>query len=173
MSYIPPMNKSELIEALSARFASKADATRALEAVLGTISHSVASGDRVVVTGFGTFERVHRPARRVRNPSTGATMMSSDTHVVRFRPGGILREQVASGTATAPAGPAIGAVNAAPAASAPAPAADVPAPAKAGSKKAKDSKKDAKAKDSKDAKGKSDKKSKKDDGKKKDNKDKK
>ena len=146
MSYIPLMNKSELIEALSTRFASKAEAARALEAVLGTISQSVASGDRVVVTGFGTFERVHRPSRRVRNPSTGATMMSADTHVVRFRPGGVLREQVAGASPVAPT-----------VVTAPAPAAE--------SKKPK-AKKDDKASKPKDAKKSDKKKSKKDDKKK-------
>ena len=69
------MNKSELVQMLSNRTKlSKADATRAVESLFnpddGIITSALRSGDRVQITGFGTFETRERKAR-TGNPPGG------------------------------------------------------------------------------------------------------
>ena len=65
------MNKRDLIDAISSRMGDKKTATEAVNAVLDTIQETVASGDKVSITGFGVFEKQVRPARTARNPATG------------------------------------------------------------------------------------------------------
>lgn len=90
------MNKAELIKELSTHFeGSKSEAARALNAVVETITSTVAGGEKVSVTGFGVFEKVDRPARTVRNPRTGERKEAAATSVVRFRPGTDLKASVA------------------------------------------------------------------------------
>ena len=57
------MNKRDLIDAISGRMGDKKTATEAVNAVLDTIQETVASGDKVAITGFGVFEKTDRPAR--------------------------------------------------------------------------------------------------------------
>ena len=67
------MNKGELKDAVAeATGLSGADAERALEAVLDTITATVAKREKVTIPGFGTFESRERSARTGRNPQTGA-----------------------------------------------------------------------------------------------------
>ena len=90
------MNKAELIEALAQHYdGSKAEATRALNAVVQTITYSAAAGEKVAITGFGVFEKLDRPARTVRNPRTGERKEAPATSVPRFRPGTELKAYVA------------------------------------------------------------------------------
>ena len=97
------MNKAELIEALAQHYdGSKADATKALNAVVQTITYSAAAGEKVAITGFGVFEKVDRPARMVRNPRTGERKEAAATSVPRFRPGTELKAYV-SGARPVPA----------------------------------------------------------------------
>ncbi|WP_375431938.1 HU family DNA-binding protein [uncultured Friedmanniella sp.] len=89
------MNKTELIEALASHFdGSRAEATRALNAFVHTISSATAAGDRVAITGFGVFEKIDRPARTVRNPRTGERLDVAATAVPRFRAGTELKAYV-------------------------------------------------------------------------------
>lgn len=79
------MNKAELVDALAEHFGgNKAEATRALNAVLQTIIFKTATEGRVTILGFGTFEKVLRPARTVQDPGTGdsrtGTLSSADDH---------------------------------------------------------------------------------------------
>jgi len=86
------VNKAQLIEALSAQYdGSKAEAGRALNAVVETIMFSTARGEKVSITGFGVFEKVARPARMVRNPRTGERKRAKATSVPRFRAGSDLK----------------------------------------------------------------------------------
>jgi DNA-binding protein HU-beta len=90
------VNKAELIKELSAHFdGSKTEAARALNAVVETITTTVAGGEKVSVTGFGVFEKIDRPARTVRNPRTGERKEAAPTSIVRFRPGTDLKSSVA------------------------------------------------------------------------------
>jgi DNA-binding protein HU-beta len=68
--------------------------------VLGEIQAAVSRGERVTLTGFGTFEPVERPARTGRNPRTGGTLEIAASTTPRFRAGATLRAAVAG----APAG---------------------------------------------------------------------
>ena len=89
------MNKAELIQALSAYYdGSKSEAAKALNAVVETITYKTAAGEKVSITGFGVFEKVHRSARMVRNPRTGERKRAKATAVPRFRAGTDLKAYV-------------------------------------------------------------------------------
>jgi len=67
------MNKSQLIEAMASESGlSKADAGKALDAFLNSVTGAMKSGDSVSLVGFGTFSTKQRAARSGRNPQTGA-----------------------------------------------------------------------------------------------------
>jgi DNA-binding protein HU-beta len=89
------VNKAELIQALSVYYdGSKTEAAKALNAVVETITYKTAAGEKVSITGFGVFEKVHRSARMVRNPRTGERKRAKATAVPRFRAGTDLKAYV-------------------------------------------------------------------------------
>jgi DNA-binding protein HU-beta len=89
------VNKSQLIDALAARYeGNRKAASQALESVLDTIMREVAKGEKVAITGFGSFEKRIRPARMVRNPRTGESMKAKKTAVPKFSPGAELKAVV-------------------------------------------------------------------------------
>jgi len=84
------MNKSDLVDALASEAGmTKADASRAVDALFapdgGVISGALKSGQRVQITGFGTFESKQRKARMGRNPATGEQIKIKARKVVKFR----------------------------------------------------------------------------------------
>jgi DNA-binding protein HU-beta len=81
------VNKAQLIDKLSAQLGSRKAATDAVDAVVDTITRSVAAGERVAITGFGVFEKVARPARIGRNPRTGEAVKIKKTTVPKFKAG--------------------------------------------------------------------------------------
>lgn len=82
------MNKTELIDAVAAKAGlSKADAKKAIDAVLGSIAEAVKGGDKVTLVGFGTFSVTERGARTGRNPQTGATIEIPTKKSVKFKAG--------------------------------------------------------------------------------------
>jgi DNA-binding protein HU-beta len=89
------MNKSELVEAVaSSAGESKATAEKAVNATLDAIVGAVAGGDKVQLTGFGTFEPRDRAARTARNPQTGAEIQVSATTVPAFKAGKSFKDAV-------------------------------------------------------------------------------
>jgi len=90
------MNKAELIESLETRLGSKKAASEALEAVVDAIIREVAKGNKVGITGFGTFEKISRAARTGRNPRTGTTVRIKKTAVPKFKPGTAFKSVVAN-----------------------------------------------------------------------------
>ena len=81
-------NKAQFVELLTERLdGDKKKAQAALDAVIDTIYHAVAKGERVVLTGFGIFEKRDRAARTARNPATGASVKVKKTTVPAFRAG--------------------------------------------------------------------------------------
>ncbi|HET6755097.1 MAG TPA: HU family DNA-binding protein, partial [Jiangellaceae bacterium] len=89
------MNKSQLIDELAERFdGNRKVATHALESVVDVITRSVSTGEKVVITGFGVFERSVRKAGTARNPRTGDTVKTHDKFVAKFRPGSELKDVV-------------------------------------------------------------------------------
>ena len=82
------MNKTELIDAVAAKAGlSKADAKKAIDAVLGSIAEAVKGGDKVTLVGFGTFSVTERGARTGRIPQTGATIEIPAKKSVKFKAG--------------------------------------------------------------------------------------
>jgi DNA-binding protein HU-beta len=92
------MNKSELIQDLAASAKlSKADAQRAVDALFnagGIISKALKKGDKVQITGFGTFETRTRKARTGRNPRTGKEIKIAASVSPSFRAGKGLKDAI-------------------------------------------------------------------------------
>ncbi|MGH3509093.1 MAG: HU family DNA-binding protein [Nocardioidaceae bacterium] len=89
------MNKSQLIDTLASRYEGNRKAgAQALEAVIDTIMREVAKGEKVAITGFGSFEKRIRDARWVRNPATGARIKAKKTAVPKFSAGAELKAVV-------------------------------------------------------------------------------
>ncbi len=87
------MNKTELIEAVAAQTElTKADAGRAVNAILDVITHAVAKKDDVQLIGFGTFKAAARAARTGKNPRTGEAIKIKAAKVPKFRPGKGLKD---------------------------------------------------------------------------------
>ncbi|WP_106397998.1 HU family DNA-binding protein [Actinocorallia populi] len=90
------MNKRELVDAIAERLSgSKKEAAEAVDAVLDTIQATVAKGEKVAITGFGSFEKADRPARTARNPATGKTIEVPATSVPKFKAGADFKNLVA------------------------------------------------------------------------------
>ncbi|MET9427779.1 HU family DNA-binding protein [Streptomyces sp. NPDC003036] len=97
------MNKAQLVEAIADKMGGRQQAADAVDAVLDAIVRAVVAGDRVSVTGFGSFEKVDRPARYARNPQTGERVRVKKTSVPRFRAGQGFKDLV-SGSKKLPKG---------------------------------------------------------------------
>lgn len=97
------MNKAQLVEAIADKVGGRQQAAEAVDAVLDAIVRAVVGGDRVSVTGFGSFEKVDRPARYARNPQTGERVRVKKTSVPRFRAGQGFKDLV-SGSKKLPRG---------------------------------------------------------------------
>jgi len=69
------MNKTELIDAVAeAADLTKAESSRAVDAVVASITKALKDGDAVTLVGFGTFQVRDRAARTGRNPKTGESI---------------------------------------------------------------------------------------------------
>jgi DNA-binding protein HU-beta len=89
------VNKNQLIDALASRYdGNKRAARHALESVLDTITREVAKGEKVAITGFGSFEKRVRNARMVRNPQTGERIKAKAKSVPKFTAGQDLKNIV-------------------------------------------------------------------------------
>lgn len=89
------MNKQELIAAVAdASGLAKGDASRAVEAVFGTISASLKKGKEVRLVGFGTFSLSKRKASTGRNPRTGEPMTIKASTQPKFKAGKVLKDAV-------------------------------------------------------------------------------
>jgi DNA-binding protein HU-beta len=92
------VNKQQLVDAVGERLGDRKTASTAVDAVLETVSGTLAAGERVSLFGFGVFEKVERAARTARNPSTGGTVQVPATSVPRFRAGQALKDAVNGGS---------------------------------------------------------------------------
>jgi DNA-binding protein HU-beta len=97
------VNKAQLVEAIADKLGGRQQAADAVDAVLDAIVRATVAGDRVSVTGFGSFEKVDRPARYARNPQTGERVRVKKTSVPRFRAGQGFKDLV-SGSKKLPRG---------------------------------------------------------------------
>jgi DNA-binding protein HU-beta len=113
------VNKAQLIEAVATDLGDRKVAEQAVANFLDVVVRTVAAGEKVTLSGFGTWERRSRAARIARNPATGAKIKLKATHVAAFKAGVQFKQIVAAGkmpkTAKATAPKASTATQAAPA----------------------------------------------------------
>ena len=89
------MNKTELIAAVAEKSGlSKKDAEKALNATIDTIIKAVAEGDKIQLTGFGTFEVRERGEKKCINPKTKQEMICPPCKAPAFKAGRGLKEAV-------------------------------------------------------------------------------
>ena len=82
------MNKNELISAVAEKSQlSKADAKKALDSIIETISEALKAGDKVALLGFGTFSVAERGERQGVNPVTGASITIAAKKTAKFKGG--------------------------------------------------------------------------------------
>ncbi|WP_347259576.1 HU family DNA-binding protein [Rudaea sp.] len=87
------MNKGEFVTAVAdSAEMSKADAGRAVEAVIEVITKALKKGDSVALVGFGTFLARKRAARTGRNPRTGQTIKIKASKNPSFKAGKALKD---------------------------------------------------------------------------------
>ncbi len=95
------MNRAQLIDAVAAATGlPRAQVEATLTATLTQVRGAVASGDKVQLPGFGTFEPRERGARTARNPSTGAPLQLAATRAVGFKVGATFKREVADSVTT-------------------------------------------------------------------------
>ena len=89
------MTRSELIAEIARRAEiSPKESDRLLRIITDTIQEYVASGEKITISGFGTFERRRRKATVARNPKTHEPMRIAEQYVAAFRAGSGLKEAV-------------------------------------------------------------------------------
>ncbi len=89
------MNKADIIEKVHEVLgSSKADADRAVETIISSITSSLKEGDEVSIAGLGIFSAKVRPARVGRNPRTGEAVQIKAMRVPKFRAAKALKDAV-------------------------------------------------------------------------------
>ena len=91
------MNKASLVsEVVKRTDVPRSEASRVVDAVMQIIREQVIRGQRVALSGFGTFERVRRNPRTGRNPHTREPVRIPARNLPSFRAGAAFREAVAA-----------------------------------------------------------------------------
>jgi DNA-binding protein HU-beta len=89
------MNQADLIAHVAdAAGLSKADATKAIEAVISAVSDELTAGKEVRLNGFGVFSMAERAAREGRNPQTGAAIQIAASKAAKFTPAKALKDRL-------------------------------------------------------------------------------
>ena len=89
------MTKAELIAGIGKEAKiSKASAEKALNAFASSVTKALKKGDKLTLTGFGTFSVAKRKARMGRNPQTGKEIKIPATRVAKFKAGNLLKSAV-------------------------------------------------------------------------------
>jgi len=89
------MTKAELIASIGKEAKiSKASAEKALNAFASSVTKALKKGDKLTLTGFGTFSVAKRKARMGRNPQTGKEIKIPATRVAKFKAGNLLKSAV-------------------------------------------------------------------------------
>ncbi|MBU1016890.1 MAG: HU family DNA-binding protein [Patescibacteria group bacterium] len=89
------MTKTQLVDMVAeVSGTTKAAAGRSVDAVVESVTKALAKGEKVVLTGFGTFEVRRRAARMGRNPQTGAPLHIAATKTPAFKAGKALKDAV-------------------------------------------------------------------------------
>ncbi|MCJ7782342.1 MAG: HU family DNA-binding protein [Desulfobacterales bacterium] len=89
------MTKAELIASIGKEAkVSKASAEKALNAFTASVTKALKKGDKLTLTGFGTFSVARRRARTGRNPQTGKEIKIPARRVAKFKAGNLLKGAV-------------------------------------------------------------------------------
>jgi DNA-binding protein HU-beta len=89
------VTKQEFVEQVSSKSGlSRSDATKAVDAMLDSITDALRSGQDVAFTGFGKFSASARKARQGVNPRTGEKVNIPATTVPKFTAGSQLKQAV-------------------------------------------------------------------------------
>ncbi len=89
------MNKSDLTDAMrDAMGTTRAEAERAVEAFINTVTDALKKGEQVSIAGLGIFEAKMRAARTGRNPRTGEAIEIKAMRVPKFRAAKALKDAV-------------------------------------------------------------------------------
>jgi DNA-binding protein HU-beta len=89
------MTKAELIASIGKEAKiSKAAAEKAVNAFTSAVTKALKKGDKLALTGFGTFSVARRRARTGRNPQTGKEIKIAATRVAKFKAGNVLKSAV-------------------------------------------------------------------------------
>ena len=89
------MNKAELIAAIAAKTGdTKKGAEESLNAFISVVTDALTKGDKVQLVGFGSFEVLHRAARKGRNPQTKEEIKIPASKAPVFKAGKALKELV-------------------------------------------------------------------------------
>ena len=93
------MNKSELVDAIVAESAfSKKTVAEILRAFEHVVVDNVSRGEKIVLSGFLSFERVERKARTVRNPQTGEAIQVRSSRAPKVSIGSTFKKAVTTET---------------------------------------------------------------------------
>ena len=89
------MSKTDLVNYIAEEAGlTKADATRALDAMMSGVAEGLKESGKVTLTGFATFAVKERAAREGRNPKTGETLTIAACTTVGIKAGSKLKEAV-------------------------------------------------------------------------------
>ncbi|WP_440975587.1 HU family DNA-binding protein [Pseudoxanthomonas winnipegensis] len=89
------MNKTDLIDSVSSEAElTKAEAARAVDAMINSVTKALKKGDAVTLVGFGTFQVRKRAARTGRNPKTGESISIAASKNPAFKAGKALKDSV-------------------------------------------------------------------------------
>ena len=89
------MTKAQLIASIGKEAKiSKASAEKAVNAFTNTVMKALKKGDKLALTGFGTFSVAKRRARAGRNPKTGKAIKIPAMRVAKFKAGNLLKSAV-------------------------------------------------------------------------------
>ena len=87
------MKKNDLVAAIAAKEnCSKKEADKALNLVLDAIKDALVAGEKVSITGFGTFEVRERAAKQCINPHTHEPMTTKPCKALSFKAGKTLKD---------------------------------------------------------------------------------
>lgn len=91
------MNKTELVAKISEQTElSKKDAEIAINAFIDVVADTLVSGEKITITGFGSFEVVERAARKGRNPKTSEEIIIPASKCPKFKSSRVLKDIVKS-----------------------------------------------------------------------------
>ena len=89
------MTKAELIDSISSKTdLPKGSAERVVNTIFDDIVEALKSGDKVNISGFGTFQVSNRKARTGRNPKTGEAIEIAASRSAKFKPGKLLKDSL-------------------------------------------------------------------------------